>query len=104
MTSMVRPEIMKSTFLQSKEATKMSTRTIRISAETHEKLAKLAQERGMPMARVLAEMVEWQRRYEVLEASNRGYAALRQDPAGWAAEQAERELWEATVGDGEEQR
>jgi hypothetical protein len=37
---------------------------------------------------------------ELLDATDRAYAALRADPEAWAAELAERALWDATLLDG----
>jgi hypothetical protein len=41
--------------------------------------------------------------HELLEAMNAGYAKLRADPQAWAAELAERELWDQTLADGVDQ-
>jgi len=43
------------------------------------------------------------RREELLDAANRGYAALRENPEEWAAELAERHLWEVADLDGLEE-
>ncbi len=40
------------------------------------------------------------RHKRLLEETNRGYAALRADPAAWQAELAERSIWDATLQDG----
>lgn len=38
-------------------------------------------------------------REALLEAANRAYAALRADPEAWAADRAERALWEGLAGE-----
>lgn len=42
--------------------------------------------------------MEW--RQQLLEETNRAYAALRADAEAWRAELAEREAWDATLSDG----
>jgi hypothetical protein len=46
--------------------------------------------------------VEEYSREELLEETNRGYAALRGNPAAWQVELEERQAWEATLLDGME--
>jgi hypothetical protein len=40
-------------------------------------------------------------RRRFLEAINAGYLALRADPDAWDVERAERDLWDATLQDGD---
>ncbi len=51
------------------------------------------------MPEMLDDAVEVLRRIRLLEDTSRAFAILRSDPKGWRAELAERELWEATLGD-----
>ncbi|MGD9494804.1 MAG: toxin-antitoxin system protein [Armatimonadota bacterium] len=74
--------------------------TVCISAQTHEVLRRLSDERGQPMTEVLAEAVERLRREDLLRRTNEAYARLRQDAETWAEEMDERAAWEATLGDG----
>jgi predicted transcriptional regulator len=77
----------------------MASDTVRVKPETHAKLKALAEQTGRPMPEVLEQAVEALRRQRLLDAANRGYAALRQDPKAWSAELAEREAWDETLGD-----
>lgn len=77
----------------------MST-TVRIPEETHAVLRGLAESSGKSMAAVLDEAVELYRRARILESINAAYGRLRADEPAWVAEQAERELWGATIADG----
>jgi hypothetical protein len=51
------------------------------------------------MPEVLEQAVESLRRQRLLEATNRAYAALRDDSKAWKAELAERESWDVTLSD-----
>ena len=77
----------------------MASETVRIRPETHAKLRDIAETTGQSMPEVLDEAVEALRRTQLLDQTNRAYAALRNDPKAWKAELAEREAWEATLGD-----
>lgn len=78
----------------------MSTTTIRVSEQTHQKLAKLARDIGTPMSDLVEQALELFRRQRILEQINADYAALRADPEAWAEELAERAAWEVTLADG----
>ena len=73
---------------------------LRASEVTHKNVKELAGLTGLPMQTVLERAVDAYRRTVFLEQFNRDYAALRNDPAAWEEEQAERMLWEQTLGDG----
>jgi predicted transcriptional regulator len=77
----------------------MPTHTIRASDKAKKTLKDLADARGVSMTQVLDEVLEAQRRREILERANREFAALRADPVAWAEELEERRLWEATLMD-----
>jgi hypothetical protein len=77
----------------------MPSDTVRIKRETHAKLRDIAQASGQSMPEVLDEAIEVLRRARLLEDTSRAFTALRNDPRAWRAEMAERQLWEATLGD-----
>jgi predicted DNA-binding protein len=78
---------------------KVKTTTVRVAAETQEKLRVLAEQRGESMQHVLADAVESYRRLRMIEETNTRYAALRQDPDAWAEVQSERTAWDVTLAD-----
>lgn len=47
------------------------------------------------------EAIERYRRDKFLDDVNAAYTALRNDPKAWKEEQAERTLWDKTLGDGQ---
>lgn len=77
----------------------MATDTVRIKSETHAKLRDIAKSSGMSMPEILDEAIEVLRRSRLLDETSRAFEMLRSDPKAWRAELAERELWEATLGD-----
>ncbi len=74
--------------------------TIRISDAAHGALRELSRAEGKPMLALLDEAVEALRRQRFLEQVNAAYATLRADPRTWAAVEAERRSWDATLADG----
>ena len=72
----------------------------RISERSHRTLKQLAAETGYTFEQVVDEALARYQRERLLDAINAGYAALRSDPRAWAAEQAERAAWDATLMDG----
>lgn len=73
-----------------------TTTTIRVSIETHRRLAELALQLDLPLqeataraVRLLADQVFWQQTSEA-------YATLRADPAASKAFDAELEEWDST--------
>ncbi len=78
----------------------IASTTVRISAETHELLPKLAAATGEPMQRVLERAVENYRREQFYAEFNAAFARLRADPVAWEEELAERALLEGTLADG----
>ena len=77
----------------------MASDTVRIKPETHAKLRAIAETTGQSMPEVLEDAIESLRRARLIDETNRAFAALRGDPQAWRAEMAERQLWEATLGD-----
>jgi predicted transcriptional regulator len=76
----------------------MST-TIRVSEETRDRLASLADATGRPMTRVLDDAVEALERKMFFDAFNRRYQELREDPVTWYAIEEERQREEGALGD-----
>jgi len=76
----------------------MST-TIRVSEETRDRLASLADATGRPMTRVLDEAVDALERKIFFETVNRRYQELRNDPGAWDEIEVERRAEEGAVGD-----
>ncbi len=81
----------------------MNGATVRISPGTRDLLRELAREEQSSMQAVLEQAVEHYRRERFLHRANMAFAALREDPAAWREEMREREEWDATLADGEEE-
>jgi predicted DNA-binding protein len=73
---------------------------IRITPHSKAVLRALAKRQGKPMQAVLDEAIDHYRRDKFLDEVNAAYAALRTEPKAWKEEQAERALWDKTLGDG----
>lgn len=78
----------------------MKQTTVRIDQATHSLLKTISRAEGTSMQAVLQEAVEEHRRRRFLEAVNKGYAALRADPAASTAYDRELQEWETTLADG----
>ena len=76
----------------------MST-TIRVSEETRDRIAALADSTGRPMTRVLDDAVGALERRVFFDRFNRRYGELRNDPGAWAEIETERNIEEGVVGD-----
>ncbi len=79
----------------------MST-TIRVSEQTRDRLAALADSTKRPMTRVLDDAVDALERRVFFERFNRRYQELRDDPEVWAELEAERRVEGETAGDASE--
>lgn len=77
--------------------------TIRVTSQARDTLRQLAQITGKPQQDVVDEAVEAYRRQVLLDKANAAYAALRSDVTAWEAELQERQAWDATVGDRQEE-
>ena len=77
----------------------MST-TIRVSEETRDRLASLANATGRPMTRVLDDAIEALERKTFFDTLNRRYQELRGDAIAWSEIEQERRVEEGAVGDG----
>lgn len=73
--------------------------TVRISETTHRALRDLAESERISQQAIVERAIENYRRQRFLEAANRQYAALRNDPEAWAQELSERAIWDATLTD-----
>jgi predicted transcriptional regulator len=78
----------------------MPSTTIRIDERILAVVRELARQQHQTMQTILSEAIESYRRRKFLEQANAGFATLRRDPAAWAEEQEERDLWDRTVKDG----
>jgi predicted transcriptional regulator len=76
----------------------MST-TIRVSEETRDRLAALAQATGRPMTQVVDEALDALERRAFFETLNARYRELRSDPARWDAVAGERAAEEGAIAD-----
>lgn len=73
----------------------------RISPETHKKLVRIAAETGKTQQEVIEAAVATYEREMFLQQVNEGFARLRADAEAWREEEAEREAWDGTLGDGD---
>jgi predicted DNA-binding protein len=78
----------------------MASTTVRVSAETHELLRKLAAATGEPLQRVLERAVENYRREQFYAEFNAAFERLRSDPVAWKDYLAEQAEMEGTLADG----
>jgi hypothetical protein len=77
-----------------------ATTTVRVTAETRERLARLAKAGGVTTAELLDELARRAEEDAVLDGMNAHYEELRADPVAWEQHAGERELWDATLADG----
>jgi predicted transcriptional regulator len=78
----------------------MASETVRIKPETHAKLRELATKAGESMPDTLERAIDALYRRQFLEDVNRAFAALRNDPKAWKAEQDERAILDGAIADG----
>jgi hypothetical protein len=78
----------------------MPDAVLTVNEAVGQKLRELSERTGRPVVEVLERAVEEYHRRQFWDAVDAGYAALRADPAAWAAEQAERNEWDGTLADG----
>lgn len=71
-----------------------------VSEKAAHLLGQLTVQTGLSAADVLEKALDAYRRKLFFEDLNAGYAELRADPEAWAALEAERKLWDATLMDG----
>ncbi len=73
---------------------------IRITPRSKSVLRLLSKREGKSMRAVLDEAIEHYQRDRFFDEVNLAYAALREDSKAWKQEQAERAVWDKTLGDG----
>jgi len=73
---------------------------VRISANSHELLRRLAEEEGESMHAILDKAIERYRRERFLRSANEDYQAVRRTPEAWEQELQERAVWDPTLADG----
>jgi predicted transcriptional regulator len=66
--------------------------TIRVTDETHRRIAHLAKQTGHPMTDVVARAVDALERQLFFADVNQRYQELREDPKAWAEIEAERAI------------
>ncbi len=76
----------------------MST-TIRVSEQTRDRFAKLADATGRPMTQLLDEAADALERRMFFEQFSARYNALRTDPEAWSEIEAERVVESGAAGD-----
>jgi hypothetical protein len=77
-----------------------STVLVRIPPDSKAALEEMAAEEKLSLPEMLSRIIEQARRQRIIDSTNRFYAGLRADSEAWNQEQAERDLWEATLSDG----
>jgi predicted DNA-binding protein len=76
--------------------------TIRVTRQSREALRQISEATGKKQQDVVDAAVEAYRRQLLLDRANEAYAALRANSVAWKSERAERAVWDATLGDGQE--
>jgi predicted transcriptional regulator len=76
----------------------MST-TIRVSEQTRDRFARLADATGRPMTQLLDEAADALERRVFFDQFSARYEALRADPAAWGEIETERGIESGAVGD-----
>jgi predicted transcriptional regulator len=74
--------------------------TIRVSGQTRDRFAKLAQATGRPMSQLVDEAADALERRVFFDRLAAGYEALRADRRAWAEIEAERALESGPLRDG----
>ena len=75
--------------------------TVRINPAAHTTLTEIARDQHLSLTDALTEAVEAYKRQIFFARMREDYEALkRDDPEGWAEEQAEVALWDTTSADG----
>lgn len=74
--------------------------SVKVDRVTYDRLAELAREQHIPMAKVIGRAVDTYDRVSMADESNAAYARLRLNPEAWAAWQSDLDLWETASMDG----
>ena len=75
--------------------------TVRIEESAHRALRDVAEAHGLTLQAALTKAIEAYRRQVFLEGLADDFAELRSDRDAWADEEAEREVWDDTLADGQ---
>ncbi len=73
---------------------------VRVDAADKETLEELAAMEGVSTPRILHRVIQKYKRDMFFDRLNRGYQNMKEDPKLWAQEQADRKLFESSIGDG----
>jgi predicted transcriptional regulator len=73
--------------------------TIRVTDETHRRIAQLARQSGHPMTDVVTRAVDALERHLFFAEVNQRYQELREDPQAWAEIEAERAIESGALRD-----
>lgn len=74
--------------------------TMRIQDADHQLVQALAERTGKQQQEIIHEALDRYQAESLLDEINAGFARLRSNTSGWAAEMEERKLWENTLSDG----
>lgn len=78
----------------------MNTQTVRITKSDHAVLARLARQSGKTMTTLLGDAIEALQRETLLQRTNEGYVALKNNREQWEEEMQDRQCWDVTLSDG----
>ena len=78
----------------------MATTTVRVTAETHDRLARLAAQTGRTIQETVAAAIEAYETELMFARADAAYAALASDSAARTEYEAEVAAWDATLADG----
>jgi len=76
------------------------TTTIRINREVYNTVKSLARQRNNNIQGVVEEAVKHYKKKLFFDSLDEAYTRLKSDPDAWAAEEPEREEWDAFLQDG----
>ena len=78
----------------------MATTTVRVTADSHDRLVRLAAQSGRTIQEIVAAAIEAYETEVMFARAEAAYAALAADSAARAEYAAELAVWEATLADG----
>lgn len=78
----------------------MSTTSIRVEKQTHQRLSDLSVSQHRPMAKIVEDAIAIYEKELFWEAMEEGYAQLNANPEDRAAFDAEVSAWDSTLNDG----
>ncbi len=77
----------------------MSTANVRIDRETENVLREMTDREHLSRGKIIQKALLAYRRKYFLDNYANAYASLKSDSKAWKDEKAERDVWDATVGD-----